>query len=135
MKKYIVVFLLLMFTCGAIIAQENKNKKVKVENITSSNYAEKIKSGLVLVDFWARWCAPCRKINPVLKDLAKEGEISVLKFDVDSDKNFAKNKGVTIIPHLILYKDGEKVASFIGSENFNTLDKLKDLISQALEEN
>ena len=72
--------------------------------------------GLVLVDFWAAWCGPCRQVAPVVEKIAEEntGKISVRKLDVDENQQTAQKYGVMSIPTLILFKDGAPVERLVG---------------------
>jgi thioredoxin 1 len=72
----------------------------------------------VLVDFWATWCQPCRMVAPVVEEIASEntGKLKVLKLDVDENQNTAMQYGVSSIPTLILFKDGEPAARLIGAK-------------------
>jgi thioredoxin 1 len=81
-----------------------------------SSFAAQIESSdVVLVKFGATWCGPCRKLDPELDHLEKESpEVSVVKLDVDRDRELAAYYGVSAIPHLILFKHGKQVAQLKG---------------------
>lgn len=88
-------------------------KKFSAEDLS----AEKLeKMGLVLVDFWATWCGPCRMLAPVIEEIAEEtkGALTVGKMDIDENTQFAIGLGIASIPTLILFKDGKEVARTIG---------------------
>lgn len=85
-------------------------------NLTKADFDEKVKSGLVLVDFWAEWCGPCKMAGPVVDELADEyqGKITVAKLDVDAESEIAGKYGVMSIPTVILFKDGKEVSRQVG---------------------
>jgi thioredoxin 1 len=72
---------------------------------------------LVLVDFWADWCAPCKMIAPMVEDLANEydGKVTFVKVDVDSSPETSSKFGIRSIPTLLLFKDGKPVDQVIGA--------------------
>ena len=81
------------------------------------------KSGVVLVDFFATWCGPCRMQVPILQKLAKElGEkVKIIKVNVDHFQGLAQKLDVSSIPTLILYKDGNIANRFVGMQQETTL--------------
>ena len=81
-----------------------------------------IKEGLVLADFFATWCGPCKMLAPVLEEVANENaNISILKIDVDEVGPLAARYGIQAIPTLILFKDGKQIAVRMGYQNKNQL--------------
>lgn len=70
--------------------------------------------GLVLVDFWASWCGPCKMLGPILDELSDEVTTKITKVNVDDYPNIAADYGIRSIPTMIIFKDGEKVEQLIG---------------------
>ncbi|MEM2451345.1 MAG: thioredoxin, partial [Nitrososphaerota archaeon] len=86
--------------------------------LTDENFDSFISSNrLAVVDFWAEWCAPCRMLAPVIKELAKEyaGKITFGKLNVDENPKTAMKFGIMSIPTLIVFKDGQPVDMIIGA--------------------
>ena len=88
----------------------------KIITLTDKNFQQQTKNRLVLVDFWAEWCAPCRMMAPILNEVAAEldGKAFVGKVDVQKYQNLATKFKVRGIPTLILFKDGKEVNRFVG---------------------
>jgi thioredoxin 1 len=90
----------------------------KIQTLTDSNFDSSVsESGLpVLVDFWAEWCGPCKRIAPIVDALASEldGRLVVAKLNVDDSPNTAGRLGIRGIPTLLLFKGGQIVESVVG---------------------
>ena len=91
----------------------------KVVHVTDQDFDEHVikAKGLILVDFWAEWCGPCRMVAPILEDLAVEyeGQVTVTKLDVDENQQTAARFGIRSIPTILFFKDGSKVEQVIGA--------------------
>ena len=87
-----------------------------IENVTDQSFAEETADGLVLVDFWAPWCGPCKMIAPVLEEIDGEmsDKVKIVKLNVDENQETAGKYGVMSIPTLLLMKDGNIVDQVIG---------------------
>lgn len=89
-----------------------------ITHLTEATFDEHIMgaSGPVLVDFWADWCGPCKKLAPILDEIAAEhATLEIAKVDVQDQQGLAVRFGVQSIPTLILFNDGEPVTTIVGS--------------------
>ena len=80
-------------------------------------------TNLVLVDFWAEWCGPCKQISPILEEIANEKDnLNILKLNIDENPVTPQKYNVRGIPTLMLFKDGKLIDSKIGSLPKSSLD-------------
>ena len=91
--------------------------------IAENDFQTTIKTGTVLVDFYADWCGPCRMLTPILEQLSKEmkSEVTVIKVNVDTAQNIAAQYDITSIPTIILFKDGVQKVKSVGLKDFQGL--------------
>jgi thioredoxin 1 len=80
----------------------------------------------VLVDFWAEWCAPCRKVSPLLEEIAAEmaGKVDIVKINIDENPQTARNYRIMSVPTLTIFKNGEPVKSVAGARPKGDLVRL-----------
>lgn len=113
--------------------QQIVNEKELLKNITDpielddSDFTESInKFPLLLVDFWAPWCGPCRMMSPVIDQVGNEyqGKLVVGKVNVDENPSISRQFGISSIPTLILFKKGQAVNNIVGSVSKSRIDEM-----------
>ena len=91
-------------------------------NLNKDNFKETTAKGVVLIDFWAPWCGPCRMLSPVIDELEQEiSEVTFAKVNVDENPELAQEFGVMSIPAVFILKDGKKVDEFVGVQPKNKI--------------
>ena len=102
----------------------------KVLTLTAKNFQQQTKNKVVLVDFWAAWCAPCRMMAPVLNEVAAglSDNAHVGKVNIEQYQSLAQKYKVRSIPTLILFKNGTEINRFVGI-------KSKDYLMQQIQKN
>lgn len=91
----------------------------KIITVNMPNFDEVLKQGLVIIDFWAEWCEPCKVQDPILKEVMEEAADKVLiaKLNVDDNKYITQRQSVRNIPTMILYNNGEEVIRWTGLQS------------------
>lgn len=111
-----------------IVNEKELLKNIKEPlNLDDSNFAQTInKYTLLLVDFWAPWCGPCRMMSPIIDQVGKEyiGKLVVGKVNVDENPNISGQFGISSIPTLILFERGQAVNNIIGSVSKSRIDEM-----------
>jgi thioredoxin 1 len=102
----------------------------KIQTLTDSNFDQSVVKSdqLVLVDFWAEWCGPCRRLAPTVDELATDydGRMTVGKLNVDDNPNTAFRYSIRGIPTLLLFKGGQIVEQIVGLADKDSLKRLID---------
>ena len=102
---------------------------MEIINGNESEFNNLVSNGIVLVDFYATWCGPCKMLAPVLEEVASDrDELKVVKMDIDENMELAKTYSVMSVPTLMLFKDGNMISKKIGFMP-------KELITSWVEEN
>lgn len=101
-----------------------------MEIINSTQFDEVTSKGIVVVDFFANWCGPCKMLAPVLEEMADEyKQVKFVKVDVDQDVDLARRYGIQSIPNVIFFKDGKAVDQLVGfAGKDGVLEKLNPFI-------
>ena len=101
----------------------------KVKTFTDSNFDQEVKTGVVLIDFWAEWCGPCRRLAPTVDALATEydGRATVAKMNVDENPNIPGRFMIRGIPTMLIFKNGELADQIVGLAAKEEIAKKLDL--------
>lgn len=91
----------------------------KVLEVTESNFDQEVKNSdtpVVVVDFWAPWCGPCRKISPIIDEISEEftGKVKVVKVNTDENLKIAQEYSISGIPSILIFKAGDAVERLVG---------------------
>ncbi len=118
----IVILAVVIVLIGLITFTHFKMKNIKpVENskkivtLSNKNFKLALKKEVLLVDFWASWCGPCKMVAPVLNEIAEtETDITIGKVNVDNNQDLAKKYKVRNIPTMLIFKNGVEVGRIVG---------------------
>ncbi len=122
--------LLSIFFWCTIIVQKKETENCMVQVVTDANFEVETQEGVVLVDFWAPWCGPCRMQAPILEQLdgeVDEDELRIYKMNVDENPNTARQFGIMSIPTLLFKKDGKVVKQVAG---VHTKEQIKAILAE-----
>jgi thioredoxin 1 len=96
--------------------------------LTQANHDETVRNGIVLIDFWAAWCGPCKRFGPIFEKVSDDNpDARFVKVDTEADQDLAASYGITSIPTLVIYRDGIQVFHQPGAL---PEEMLRDLLAQ-----
>lgn len=115
-----IVYLVFSYTKMKNTADTPPSKNIKILN--NKNFKTVSRKGLVLVDFWAAWCGPCKMIAPVLNEIAEErSDITIAKVNVDQQQQLAQSYSIRSIPTMIVFRDGKEEKRITGMKSKRAL--------------
>lgn len=96
-----------------------KSGEKDIITLTTGNFVDETSKGIVMVDFWATWCMPCKAMAPLIEEIASQtkGKVKVGKVDIDKNGRLANQFGIQSIPTVMIFKDGQLMETFVGVQS------------------
>lgn len=130
MKKTILLFFSLFLLAASSDVPENQT--IDLVKFTDANFKKSVldKKGLIVVEFWAEWCGPCRMVEPILKELANDysNKVSFGKLNVDFEQKISLKYEIKSIPTILIFKDGTVMDKYVGVISKKDLKKKIDVL-------
>lgn len=119
MNKTSLIAILVVSVLLSITSCKSGSTDDSIVTLTTSNFADETSKGVVMVDFWATWCMPCKAMAPVIEEIAGQtvGKVKVGKVDIDANGPLASQYGIQAIPTILILKDGQVVETLVGVQS------------------
>jgi len=119
MNKTYLLALFLIATLHTLTSCKSGSSEKNIVILTTSNFVDETSKGVVMVDFWATWCMPCKAMSPVIEEIAGQtiGKVKVGKVDIDQNGPLANRFGIQSIPSVLIFKDGQLMETFVGIQS------------------
>ena len=119
MKKTTVFIILFAALSIGLFSCKSGSSDKNITTLTTKNFADETGKGVVMVDFWATWCMPCKAMAPVIDEIAAQtiGKVKVGKVDIDQNGPLANQFGIQSIPTVLIFRDGVLVETFVGVQS------------------
>lgn len=119
MKKTPLIVMLVVSALLSLTSCKSGSTDDNIVTLTTSNFADETAKGVVMVDFWATWCMPCKAMAPVIEEIAEQtkGKVKVGKVDIDQNGPLANRFGIQSIPSVLIFKDGQLMETFVGVQS------------------
>jgi thioredoxin 1 len=119
MKKTSILTILIVSVILSLLSCKSGASDKNITTLTTANFVNETAKGIVMVDFWATWCVPCRAMAPVIEEIAGQtkGKVKVGKVDIDANGPLANQFSIQAIPTVIIFKDGQAVETLIGVQS------------------
>lgn len=117
MKKIFSIIIVVLLMTNISSCKKGSSENISI--LTTENFINETSKGVVMVDFWASWCMPCKAMAPVIDEIAEQtkGKVKVGKVDVDANGELANQFGIQAIPTIIIFKDGVQVETLVGIQS------------------
>jgi len=119
MKKITILIILFASLLIGLSSCNSGSSDKNIITLTTDNFTDETGKGIVMVDFWATWCMPCKAMAPVIEEIAGQtiGKIKVGKVDIDKNGPLTNKFGIQSIPTVLIFKDGVLVETFVGVQS------------------
>jgi thioredoxin 1 len=123
MKKISLFTAIISFALLSLLECKSGSSDENIITLTTDNFTVETGKGVVMVDFWATWCMPCKAMAPVIDEIAGQtvGKVKVGKVDIDANGPLANQFGIRSIPCILIFKDGLLVETFVGVQSKESL--------------